>query len=568
MRATFSTNLRTFCSGLALVLVGTIASACGGDDAEDPGSNPDAGNSDAGQDSDAPTGCNAGDERPCTCEGQPSGTQVCGANGTWGACTCAPACPEGYDDCDGQAANGCETKLGTDVACSSCDDVCGGNNASARCEAGKCVLDCDDGFADCDGFASTGCETELGTATNCSACDDVCSTTHAFARCEAGTCELVCDQGFGDCDGSVATGCETSLDSDDHCGGCDVSCNLANGTGGCEQGVCETSCNEGFADCDGVASNGCETDLSTVSNCGTCGNFCTGACVDGDCETCDTGLVLDSNDPLEAARALGICAGVVSASWVMPDGSVPTSNPTFAVGHGILPAFGPNVNAQEGASLLALSSGTARRPGDPGYVNPQGYSKGYVCSHPQGFPKESPACPGVTTGQCHDGIGLQVELTVPDHAAGFSFDHAFYTYEWPDYICSQYNDFFVALLSPMPAGQTDGNICFDAADNPISVNTSLLEACDCPGVTPCTFGGKTFACSLGASLLEGTGFDTRAATGWLVTQAPATPGSTVTLRFAIYDSGDDVLDSSVVIDNFRWLTSAPTVATTPKANPR
>jgi hypothetical protein len=42
----------------------------------------------------------------------------------------------------------------------------------------------------------------------------------------------------------------------------------------------------------------------------------------------------------------------------------------------------------------------------------------------------------------------------------------------------------------------------------------------------------------------------------------------VTLRFAIYDSGDGVLDSSVVIDNFRWLSSAPTVATAPKANHR
>jgi hypothetical protein len=42
------------------------------------------------------------------------------------------------------------------------------------------------------------------------------------------------------------------------------------------------------------------------------------------------------------------------------------------------------------------------------------------------------------------------------------------------------------------------------------------------------------------------------ATGWLTSQAPVKAGETFTLEFMIWDTGDAVLDSSVLIDNFRW----------------
>jgi hypothetical protein len=42
------------------------------------------------------------------------------------------------------------------------------------------------------------------------------------------------------------------------------------------------------------------------------------------------------------------------------------------------------------------------------------------------------------------------------------------------------------------------------------------------------------------------------ATRWLTTSAPATPGETVTLVFAIFDLRDSNLDSYVFLDNFRW----------------
>ena len=51
------------------------------------------------------------------------------------------------------------------------------------------------------------------------------------------------------------------------------------------------------------------------------------------------------------------------------------------------------------------------------------------------------------------------------------------------------------------------------------------------------------------------------ATGWLTTQAPIAPGETFTLEFMIWDAGDGVLDSSVLIDNFQWIGGSVTTGT-------
>ncbi|MRG93110.1 choice-of-anchor L domain-containing protein [Polyangium spumosum] len=297
---------------------------------------------------------------------------------------------------------------------------------------------------------------------------------------------------------------------------------------------------------------------------------------------CDDALVIDSMEPIDGARAADLCKisagigdwGVVSAKWTMADGSPPpTGNEVnFHLGHGLLTGFGPNIPTRMGARMLALSSGTARQPTDPGYQSVGGFTKGYQGVHPQGFPKESPACPGTTTGTPNDPTGLEIVVRTPSNAYGFSFDFNFYTYEWPGFICSQYNDFFVALLTPFPPGQTDGNVSFDSQGNPVSVNNSLLEVCGCPEnpPSPCFAGNKSFNCSLGNIDLIGTGFgfdaegQDHAATGWLKTQAPVKPNEEVTIRFAVYDSGDGSLDSTTLIDNWQWIAKpGTTVGTAP-----
>ncbi len=53
------------------------------------------------------------------------------------------------------------------------------------------------------------------------------------------------------------------------------------------------------------------------------------------------------------------------------------------------------------------------------------------------------------------------------------------------------------------------------------------------------------------------------AASWLTTTAPVEPGATITLRLGIYDSGDPALDSTALLDRFRWLPKSPVVGTEP-----
>jgi hypothetical protein len=285
---------------------------------------------------------------------------------------------------------------------------------------------------------------------------------------------------------------------------------------------------------------------------------------------CDAGIPVDEMDPLAAAAAVDLCKtsagpndwGVVSAAWVMADGSPPPASnlAAFHLGHGFLDDFGPNLSVRQGERMLALSSGSARRPEDPGYQNVSGYIKGYTGGFAQGFPKEAAACPGDITGTPYDPTGVEIVVRTPSNATGFSFDFDFYTYEWPGFVCSTYNDFFLAILDPIPEGQTDGNISFDGDLNPISVNNALLEVCGCPENPPlaCMAGGKIFNCSLGNIELIGTGFgfdlagQDHGATGWLRTTAPVAGNDEIRVRFAVHDSGDGSLDSTTLVDNFQW----------------
>jgi hypothetical protein len=77
------------------------------------------------------------------------------------------------------------------------------------------------------------------------------------------------------------------------------------------------------------------------------------------------------------------------------------------------------------------------------------------------------------------------------------------------------------------------------------------------------------SCVRSPAILQGTGFgidttayDDHGATGWLETKSPVTPGSEVTIRFAIWDAGDEVLDSTVLIDNFKFSADEATGTTT------
>jgi hypothetical protein len=315
---------------------------------------------------------------------------------------------------------------------------------------------------------------------------------------------------------------------------------------------------------------------------------------------CDTGLTLADVNPIDAAKAIELCAqatttnkkyGVISAAYVRANGA-PFATPGLQVG--IQSAWGTNVHVQGGANMLAMSSGYARSVGQAGACNGISCEINATATPPTGFPEDDPACPPTTV--IADDVALQLQVRVPTNATGYSFNFKFYSFEYPDWVCDThgYNDQFIALVTPPPAGayvpsgSTGGNISFDSNGHPVSVNIGYFDVCDpstptrfaqhCRATTGATCPATPSPyCPLGLGDLAGTGFDVwessvgpNGATRWLQTQAPATPGSIITIQFTIWDAGNGEFDSTVLIDNFQWLAAGGTIAvgTTPAPTPK
>jgi hypothetical protein len=297
---------------------------------------------------------------------------------------------------------------------------------------------------------------------------------------------------------------------------------------------------------------------------------------DEDCDTmvdeeeaaCDSGLMVDDPDPMSGAKAIDLCKdasaggwGVISAAYVRAHGA--PASATAQVG--ILENFGANVNVQQGERMFALSSGNARIPGHPDACNSQSCYFG-AGTPPPNFPQQVPGCSGGSN--INDDAGLELQLRAPTNATGYSFLFKFHSFEFPEFVCTTYNDQFIAFVSPPPTGSINGNISFDSMSNPVSVNIAFFDVCDPAGIGSfaSVCGGCKPApnpyCPSGPAELVGTGFDTwgdGGGTSWLQTQAPIGPGEEFTIRFAIWDVGDTALDSTAVIDRFEWIANGGTV---------
>ena len=209
---------------------------------------------------------------------------------------------------------------------------------------------------------------------------------------------------------------------------------------------------------------------------------------DNDCDgkidvdvTCDQNLAIDDIDPMHGANAIELCQtagllskkwGVLSANYVRADGTVYT--PSTEVG--LLQSFGPNVNVKAGASMLVLSSGHARLPGQPGACGKISCSNNGNGTAPAGFPQNIPNCMPNTA--IVDDEGLELQIRAPTNATGYTFNFKFHSFEYPTWVCTNYNDQFITLVNPPPMGALNGNISFDSNHNPVSVNLGYFEVCD------------------------------------------------------------------------------------------
>ncbi len=256
-----------------------------------------------------------------------------------------------------------------------------------------------------------------------------------------------------------------------------------------------------------------------------------------------------------------------------------------------------------GKSMALLSNGIAADKKDPDFDPMNEENPGTDLSnngqndtsHANPLPnlKGVPGCSQNQPGQVNDYTEVVVKLKAPTNANSFSFDFQFFSAEYPMYVCTEYNDEFLVLQDS--AGEFGGaptNIAFDMQKNPITINNGFFTVCtndnskpqtqhckkpvsgidgtgfeDLPGggggILPCQSDQDCFgigacvkgSCAIGGDIPGGS-------TGWLTTKSPVTPGEEVTLHFIIFDEGDNILDSAVLIDNFQWGAVAVKAPTT------
>lgn len=311
-----------------------------------------------------------------------------------------------------------------------------------------------------------------------------------------------------------------------------------------------------------------------------------------DATACDAALSVDSTDPADSARAIDLCAtaqeighapGLISATYTLADGS---GTPAL-IAHKIRTHFGTNNVPRYGGSLLVLSTGAAAAPGDPGYsAFDPGTNNGKSSAMPAdwlaangGNVPSAPSCPPPSAvGGAQDPVMMTLRIRVPGNAHSFSLDANFFASDYPEYVCSNSNDIFVALLDSayggLPTNPADKNLAtYTTLANlhyPLGVNlardaTGLFTQC-VNGTTGCFASGaqQTMSTCTGTSGLIGTGMDVAApglcdsnsmrggATGWLTMRGNVLPGEVITLRLAVWDSYDHSLDSLVLLDHFRW----------------
>jgi hypothetical protein len=140
---------------------------------------------------------------------------------------------------------------------------------------------------------------------------------------------------------------------------------------------------------------------------------------------------------------------------------------------------------------------------------------------------------GLNNSQGNDLTQLALRLRVPNNMNCASFDFAYFSEEFPEFVGSQYNDAFTAefggtnlsivgnqVVAPL-------NFAFDTSGNVISVNTVF-----------------------GVTLVTNTTYD--GGTPLLRAHTAVTPGSVVDFVFSVQDLGDSIYDSAVFLDKFFW----------------
>jgi hypothetical protein len=468
-----------------------------------------------------------------------------------------------------------ESNSGPIEGCQS-DAECEGNPAGPVCDEadGQCYPECEPG----DGEACYEGPPETLDVGACAAGTRTCNDDGTWGSCLGQTTPSaeLCDNDVDeDCDGSLVaedrdgdgwSTCDNDC-CDDELVGC-VDAHLVN------PGAFEVEGNEIDDDCDGM------TDEVEPS--------------------CDANLDSDSSSALDYAAAMDLCLtttedaplpektwGVIAAELTLANGQ----NMPLPVQRSIRPAFGDGIGPSGGDSLVVLSSGNAAAPGQtsPGFADFEGGQdlgttvlapEDWIAANGGEFPASCEGTNPTSDTNANDSVMLELRVRVPTNARSFTTRMFFFTAEYPEWVCSQYNDFFVALIDSASAqNPADKNIAvYDDGQNlwPVGLNIlktapGLFQVCEsgnvgCQGDLP----QEWYDCPAGPGLLAGTGFDAidganscngggfpvGGGTGWLQMSGNVEPGEIMTIRFAVWDAGGHLFDALVLLDDWRWSLDA------------
>lgn len=446
----------------------------------------------------------------------------------------------------------------------------------------------------CDGLQDPGCK---GPITITARWKDVTAelTIRVAERCPGGTlCNGVC----------AATSADWF-----NCGDCGVQCNpdqacIGGACGPCPGGDCDSDGwlpNQGDC-CDqyNVCSKPASVNPGAIEALGNgLDDNCNGlldAADTIDVQPCDEGLGPRHSTTIDYARAMGLCRmavedaplpqrtwGVIAAQLMLVDGDggvAPNST-------SIRPVFGV-IPPQEGTKLVVLSTNVAS---DRVQTNPS-LADGHVssradmqaCTAPlcikdwfgaTGVNKaanklpDSPKCAGAS-GQnvANDSVMLYLKIRAPTNAKSFRIKSRFFSQEYPEFVCSAFNDQVVLLINAPGAfgNPSDKNLMMYSADAgvwPVGVNlatgTPLFQTCVPKAANPMCWDTSVDekSCNLGPGDLANTQFGgmpcpSGGATRWLTTAGNVVPGRVFELRAAVWNVSDGALDSLVLLDDFEW----------------